>query len=207
MDVSDTLPGVPAVPVAATDTAVSVPSAVTEMPPAVVVRTFCSSRDVSLVTTIAPGDDAESRPKFADALIVLAGAFAVPAVRRPVAACSSEDPPMLVADVMVRPPPMGMKTTGSVPTTTAVFFTNERAVNDPESVAFCESRSDVPLEPRDAIVVPPGMPAPVTSMPTASPAVETRLVTLALLAVVVPSNCVESLNCHEVFWPCVPPVT
>ena len=77
----------------------------------------------------------------------------------------------------------------------------------PESVAFCESRTDVPLVPSEAIVVPPGMPEPVTSMPTASPAVEARLVMFALLAVVVASTWMESLNCQEVFWPCVPSVT
>ena len=111
------------------------------------------------------------------------------------------------AAVMVMPPPTGTKTTGSVSTTTAVFFTNDRATCEPESVAFCESRRDVPLVPSEAMVVPPGMPAPVTSMPTARPAVETRLVMFALLAVVVASNWIESLNCHDVFWPCVPPVT
>ena len=194
-------------PVAATDRAVIVPSAVTVMPPAVPVLTFCSSTELALVTTIGPGAAAEMRPTLVLALMLLAAVPPVPAVRSAVALWSSEVPPMLVADVMVRLPPMGMKTTGSVPTTTAVFFTNDRAVNDPESVAFCESRSDVPLEPSEAIVVPLGMPAPVTSMPTTSPVVETRLVTLALLAVVVPSNCTESLNCHDVFWPCVPPVT
>ena len=114
---------------------------------------------------------------------------------------------MFFAAVMVMLPPTGMKTTGSTPTFTAVFFTNDKAANDPVSVAFCESRSEVPLASIDAIVVPPGIPAPVTSMPTANPAVDTRLVTLALLAVVVPSSCVESLNCQDVFWPCVPPVT
>ena len=194
-------------PVAATDRAVIVPSAVTVMPPAVPVLTFCSSTELALVTTIGPGAAAEMRPKLVVVLRLLAAAPPVPAVRRAVAPWSSEVPAMFFAAVMVMLPPTGMKTTGSVPTTTAVFFTNDRAVNDPDSVAFCDSRSEVPLEPSEAMTVPPGMPAPVTSMPTASPVVETRLVTLALLAVVVPSSCVESLNCHDVFWPCVPPRT
>ena len=101
----------PAVPVADTVSAVIVPVAVAVMPPAVVVRTFCSSSELALVTTIGPGAEAEIRPKLVWALMLLAAAPAVPAVRRAVLPWSSDDPPMLVAAVTVTPPPTGMKTT------------------------------------------------------------------------------------------------
>ena len=105
---------------------------------------------------------------------------------------------------MVRLPPTGMKITRFLSTTTGVIFMNDRANCCPDRRAFSESRSDVPLDPSDAIVVPVGMPTPVTSMPISSPATETRLLTSELLAVVSPSSCMESLNCHNVFLPCVP---
>jgi len=56
----------------------------------------------------------------------------------------------------------------------------------------------VPSVPTEVIVVPLGIPAPVTSMPASSPAVETRPVTVGLLRVSVASLLELSLNCHAV---------
>ena len=63
-----------------------VPLAVTVMPPAVPVRTFCSSTEFELVTTIGPGAAADIRPKSEMVLMLLAAVLSVPAVRRAVAA-------------------------------------------------------------------------------------------------------------------------
>ena len=102
-----------------------------------------------------------------------------------------------MAAVTVTAPAAGTKTMGVVPVT-AVVAVNVRGVLLIVARAFDESPTDVPFRLIDVIVVPLGIPAPVTSMPTESPTVEARPVTIGLLRAMVASLLELSLNCHAV---------
>jgi len=90
------------------------------------------------VMAIAAGADAAIRPTLVCAVMVDVVLPARPAVRRAVAPCRLDDPPMLVAAVTVTAPAEGTKTIGVVPVTVVVAVNVSGAFAE-DSNAFADN--------------------------------------------------------------------